>query len=268
MTFRADLHCHSTCSDGTNTPEELVDIALQNGLQALSITDHDTIAAYRSVLAYAQQKGLLMGTGVELSCFHEGISVHVLGYGFPPEEKTLLEFCAKQENRRKDRNRAMLLKLERFSMPIREEELPVSRTVGRPHIAELMVKKGYVATMQEAFQRYLGEGKCCYEKGAIFTLEETLSVLHQAKAKAFLAHPHLFHKSTFVKKVLEMPFDGLECYYARCPPEEERRFLRIAQDRGLLVSGGSDFHGAFKPNLFLGSRFVDEPTFRAIFQGN
>lgn len=265
MTFRADLHCHSTCSDGTNTPEEIVDIAVQNGLQGLSITDHDTIAAYPSILSYAKQKGIVMGTGVELSCFHQGTSVHVLGYGFAPEEKVLLEFCVKHETRRKDRNKEILSKLARLSMPIAEEELPTSRTVGRPHIAELMVQKGYVTSMQEAFQRYLAEGKCCYDKGTTFSLEDTLQVLHSAKAKAFLAHPHLFHKNSFVKRILELPFDGLECYYAKCPPEEERRYLQIAKDRGLLISGGSDFHGSFKPNLSLGCRFVDEPTFNTIF---
>lgn len=265
MTFRADLHCHSTHSDGTNTPEEIVEIAVRNGLKGLSITDHDTIASYPAVFEIAKAREIKMGTGVELSSFHAGVSVHVLGYAFAPLEKNLLEFCQRHEKRRKERNKAILQKLEKFSMPILEEELPSFGTVGRPHIAKLMVQKGYVASIEEAFHAFLAEGKSCYAQGTTFSLEETLSVLHMAKAKAFLAHPHLFRKNSIVKKLLELPFDGIECYYARCPPDEERRFLQMAKDRGLLISGGSDFHGAIKPNLSLGARYVDEPTFYSIF---
>ncbi len=265
MTFRADLHCHSLCSDGSNTPEELVDLAVKIGLQGLSITDHDTIAAYTTTLPYAKIRGLALGTGVELSCVHNNTSVHVLGYGYPPDSEKLQDFCQRHQKRRKERNSAILKKLERMSMPIYEEELPKIGTIGRPHIAALMVQKGYVESTQEAFQKYIGEGKCCYEQGTSISVEETITLLHTVGAKAFIAHPTLFAKAAFAKKLLELPFDGLECYYAKCAPQEEERWLRIAKDRGLLITGGSDFHGDFKQHLTLGCRWVDEETFRKIF---
>jgi 3',5'-nucleoside bisphosphate phosphatase len=122
-----------------------------------------------------------------------------------------------------------------------------------------------VPTLQEAFQRYIGEGKPCFEQGTFFSVEETLEILHRSHAKAFIAHPHLYDKASLVRKLLDLPFDGLECYYAKCYPQDEARWCRLAKERGLLVSGGSDYHGAFKPHTRLGSSWVDREVFQQIF---
>lgn len=263
--FRADLHCHTTCSDGTLTPEEVVLLAHEIGLQGLSITDHDTIEAYAEAIPAAQRCGLLLGTGVEFSCDFNGESVHILGYDYALDNAQINALCLRHQQRRKERNAAMLEKLRRRGFVLEASELPASGTVGRPHIAQAMVNKGYVATVKEAFHRYLAEGQSCYEKGEPFSAAEAIDVLHGAGGKAFIAHPHLIDRQRIVKKMLEMPLDGIECYYAKCTPDQEQRWLRLAKERGLLYSGGSDFHGTMKPPNTLGCSWVDEAVFRQIF---
>ncbi len=263
--FRADLHTHTYFSDGSLSPKELIDLALCCGLKGLSITDHDSIEAYEEALSYAEEKGLLLLSGVEISSIHEKESVHILGYGFSIDSLVMKELCEEQKYRRKERNLAILEKLKKHRMVIEERELEGRGSMGRPHIAALMMKKGYVGTLQEAFNQYLGEGRSCYHEGNFSSVKEVLERLHEAKAKAFLAHPHLFKKRRFVKNILELPFDGMECYYARCHPQEELWCLNMAKERGLLVSGGSDFHGLMKPHNCLGSSWVSEQDFRRIY---
>ncbi len=271
-TFRADLHCHSLYSDGSLSPEELIDFAVEKGLQALSITDHDTVDAYARAIPYAKQKRLLLGTGVEFSCTYKKTSVHALGYDFSLQDAGLHEYCHRQQKKRMVRNQEILEKLRRLSIIIEEEELIAlhssSATLGRPHIAAVMQKKGYVHSTQEAFDRYLGDRGCCFIPGEPFFVEEAASVVKKAGGKLFLAHPHLYSDSLFVKELLSLGFDGLECYYGRSPPRKEKQWLKIAESQKLLVSGGSDFHGSAKPHVLLGSSFVLKELFFAIFTNN
>ena len=166
------------------------------------------------------------------------------------------------------RNKAILEKLSRLSMPILEEELMKmgEKTVGRPHIAQLMIKKGYVGSIKDAFNRFIGDGKLCYDPGVGITVEETISIIHQGRGKAFIAHPHLLEHANRIKELLKLPFDGLECHYAKFPPEQEKRWLQASKERGWLISGGSDFHGSVKDYIHLGCSWVDEENFRKIFQ--
>ncbi len=265
--FRADLHSHTTCSDGSMTPVELVRLAREVGLSALSITDHDTIAAYETAILEAEASGLELLPGVEFSCDQEGTSVHILGYGYRLDAESILDFCLLHKKRREERNRLILGKLRRIHMPIDEEEL-IGGSIGRPHIAQLMVEKKYVRNFKEAFDGFLGEERCCYVVGQTFSVAEGIDRIHQGGGKAFLAHPHLLSKSETVRDLLKLPFDGIECYYARCSPNQEKRFLKIAKEKGLLVSGGSDFHGIAKPYIPLGSSWVDEETFYKIKSQN
>ena len=266
--FRADLHCHTTCSDGTMTPNELLNHAKEVGLSGLAITDHDTIEAYGTAPAIAQELGLLLGTGVEFSSTFQSLSVHILGYDFDLLSPSIQELCEKHRLRREERNRAILENLRRLQMPILEEELLEmgEHTIGRPHIAKLMVQKKYVPTIKQAFNLYIGDGKLCFAPGKEISSEETIAVIHQAGGKAFLAHPHLLGHATKVRRLLELAFDGIECHYARFLPEQESRWLKIAKEKGWLVSGGSDFHGSNKEYIELGCSWVDEVTFHQIFQ--
>jgi len=266
--FRADLHCHTVFSDGTLTPQQLLHLAKEVGLSGISITDHDTIEAYSQAPAIAKKLGILLGSGVEFSCIFQKMSVHILAYDFDLNSPAITNLCAQHQQRRTCRNKAILERLSRLGMSISEEELFSigEKTVGRPHIAKLMVEKGYVDSIKEAFNRYIGDGKPCYEPGEGISVQQTLDVIHQGKGKAFIAHPHLLDHSRKIKELLKYPFDGIECHYAKFPPEQERRWIQIAKERGWLVSGGSDFHGSVKEYIQLGCSWVDEETFYKIFQ--
>lgn len=270
--FRADLHCHTTCSDGSMTPEEIVRLAHELDLSGLSITDHDTVDAYEVAVPLAKQLGVELISGAEFSSIQDKDSVHILAYAFPLQNRVLQAFCEKHALRRRERNREILSKLAKHNIPISEEEMLASltgtlsfkRTLGRPHIALAMYRKGYVSNPQEAFRKYLGEGKLCFCQGESFTAEETINVIHQAKGLAIIAHPHLLNSEGTLKKLLKLPFDGIECYYAHMHANQNERWLQIAKDKNWIVTGGSDFHGELKPQISLGSSWVDQERFSVL----
>ena len=269
--FRGDLHCHSNCSDGAFSPEELIDSAIEIGLSALSITDHDTIDAYEVAACYAKKKGLILGTGVELSCEYKKKSAHVLAYDFSLKDPGLLAYCDRLQKKRERRNKDILDRLRRLRIIIEEEELIADypdASIGRPHIAALMVKKGYVRSLQEAFRLYIGDQRCCFVAGEPFPVAEALSVIHKASGKAFLAHPHLYSDRSIVEDILSLGFDGLECYYGRSPLYKGGVWLKVAEKKGLLVSGGSDFHSLANERASLGSSYVGKDLFSEIFNQN
>lgn len=267
--FRADLHCHTYCSDGSDSPIELLLKAKEANLQGLSITDHDSIEAYTPELfAKAEELELLLLPGVELSSEWEGLSVHILAYGFEITSAPLIQFLHSVQIRRRERNRAILAKLRKVNCPIEEEELLAhvkkrygNRTIGRPHIAELMVKKGYVATIRAAFEIYLHDHASCYASGIKYTPKEVIEIAHQAGGKAILAHPHFLPKGRVVKELLSLPFDGIEARYGILHKEQEAPWVEVAKKRGWIATGGSDYHGAMKPHIFLGCSWVGKEVF-------
>lgn len=269
--FRADLHCHSNRSDGTLSPSEIVRLACERGLQGLSITDHDTIEAYPEALAEARNKGLRLLSGVELSAVHRNTSVHILAYAFSTHSAIIKEFCRNHFRRRKNRLLLILEKLASAGIPLTEEEVEPKgseefRSVGRPHIALAMIERGYVASVKEAFLRYLGEGKPCYVPGEAYSVEETLDVIGAAKAFAVIAHPHLIKDKDVLKDLLAMKFDGIEGYYARFSPHEHARWVKIGRKKGWFITGGSDFHGTIKPETALGSSWAGEEIFSFLME--
>lgn len=265
--FRADMHMHSTCSDGSLTPLELLHLAHEKELSAISITDHDTIEAYsEDTLKEAKKLGILLCKGVEFSCRHKETNVHILGYHF---KKDLSSFCYEHQVRRRDRNLTILSKLKQRGISIDESELygetaEPEKVIGRPHIATLLIKKGVVKDLREAFQKYLGDDAYCYDPGKPFSVEETIEKIHAGEGKAFIAHPHLMKKNRVIRALLEMDFDGIECYYSMIPRDQEQKWLDMAKEHALLISGGSDFHGAVKLRVPMASSWVDEETFRKI----
>lgn len=262
----ADLHCHSTYSDGSSTPAQLVENALESGLKALAITDHDNIEAYHVALPCAKSAGLHLITGVEFSAQHKNKSVHILGYGFECHHPDLILFCQQHRERRLMRCKKTLALLADRKMPISEEEflalwghdVEQVHTLGRPHIAMAMVQKGYVSTVQEAFNKYLGDNRCCHVPVESFSPEQTIALLHKAKGVSVIAHPHLIKESDLLLDLLKMPFDGIECFYGNFPASANARWVKIAQAKKWLMTGGSDFHGDVKPFLKLGSSGIDE----------
>ncbi len=270
--FRADLHCHTTCSDGTISPEQIIQLACDKELQGLAITDHDTIEAYKTAVPAAQAKGLLLLTGVEFSAIHQQTSVHILAYSFALHSPLIQAFCQRHYQRRVTRKQAILELLAAHGMPLSSEDfssdlfpLTSEHSIGRPHIAQAMMKKGYVNSIQQAFHEYIGEGKKCYAPGEAFSVEETLDIIHQAQGLAVIAHPHLIENVSILKDLLSMSFDGIEGYYGRFPAAEHQRWLKIGAHKGWIITGGSDFHGEIKPHIPLGISWVNEEIFMILY---
>jgi predicted metal-dependent phosphoesterase TrpH len=261
--FHADLHCHSQYSDGTLSPEELMQLAHQNQLQGISITDHDTVGSYPQAFAIAGKYNIACVSGVEFSTIYADTSIHILGYAFIVDHPAITSLCQLHISRRQGRNQAILDRLEQLKMPI---DLPICRathSIGRPHIAEAMVKKGYVRNIQEAFNKYLGEGRPCYVSGEPFSVEQTIETIHQAQGFAILAHPHLIQEA-IIPELLKLPFDGLEGYYACFSSKKNERWIKIAKQHNWMITGGSDFHGSIKPEISLGCAGTPEATFHLL----
>ncbi len=263
--FRADLHMHTNCSDGTDAPLDLLDLVKKAHLSGFSITDHDTIQAYSPELfAKAAELGLQVLQGVEISSELNGTTVHILGYAF---DGAIAEFLDKVVDRRKKRNRRILEKLKAKGISIDESELGSAgptQVIGRPHIAQAMLRHKAVSSIQQAYDLYLKDDASCYAPGGKFSPQEVIDAIHLAKGKAVLAHPHFFKQGRLVKELLKLPFDGLECYYGLLPKEREKPWVAIASQKGILATGGSDYHGEARSASPLGCSWVDEATFRKL----
>ena len=263
--FRADLHIHSCCSDGTDTPLQILDLAKSAGLSGLSITDHDTIQAYTpEIIEAARTLQLELLMGVEISSEWQGLTVHILAYGFGSH---LDGFLGQVQERRNERNRRILEKLKKKGIDIDEETLKSSgpsQIVGRSHIAGAMLKIKAVGSTKEAYDRYLRDDACCYSSGGKFAPHEVIQAIHRENGLAVLAHPHFLKRGRLLQEILGLPWDGIECYYGRLPKEQEMRWIKIARERNWLITGGSDYHGGFRPYIPIGASWVNEETFRKI----
>ena len=256
-----DLHSHTDKSDGTLSPAELIDLARRNGLRTLAITDHDTVAGYDEGAPYARAAGLELICGVELSAKFHGRSVHVLGYFFsePPGE----EFRAhlrRLETSRRERNGRLAARLRELGLQVEREEAEKlgHSQIGRPHFARLLVEKGYVADIREAFDRYLDESAPGYVERRDPSLENVIHWIHGAGGLASWAHPVRMVKEsglpveTLFREMAEQGMDAIEAYHSDHSAEDQAQYLALAAQIGLAVTGGSDFHGDSKPHIDLG----------------
>ncbi|MEM1282190.1 MAG: PHP domain-containing protein [Chlamydiota bacterium] len=265
--FRADLHCHTTASDGTLNPQEIIEEAIRCGLKGLSITDHDTIEAYHEAAPAAMEMGIELIPGVEFSTEYMGSNVHVLAYSFNTRHPSIIKLCEYHKERRVKRFFKMLEKLQEKGVHLKETDFDLNDgSIGRPHLAKSMIAGGYVRSVPEAFKKYLGDDQPCYVNPETISTEETIKIIHEANAYAVIAHPHLINNQNTLLGILELPFDGIEAYYARFSPSQEKRWVKIGEYRGWLITGGSDFHGNTKPNLPLGCSWVRSESFNQLKQ--
>jgi predicted metal-dependent phosphoesterase TrpH len=255
-----DLHTHTTVSDGTDTPERLLELAEEAGISHLSITDHERVDAYSRI---GTPKGIELIGGCEIPAVDHGTgaTVHVLVY-FPlarlEAARAALEGFAE---RRRVRNLEILERLRGLGIELSEEELLSEATeehVGRPHIARAMAKKGVVASVQEAFDRYIGEGGPAYVPDGKIGLAEAVELAGRAKGVCVLAHPlrgsgGLEEVEALVRRTREAGFVGIEAYYGDYPPETRTALAELAERLGLVPTAGSDYHGANKPRIQLGT---------------
>ena len=257
-----DLHTHTDQSDGTVSPEMLVELAMELGLEALAITDHDTLAGYDSAAAAARSAGLELLCGIELSTKLAGTgrSVHLLGYFFDQPTEAFREWLAILQQGRRDRNLLLIRRLKELGLDVELEEVQVlgKNLTGRPHFATILLRKGYVSTLQEAFDKYLGEDGLAYVDRDEPDLTEGIRRIHESGGLPSLAHPIRISKdpAQLDKLIGELAIYGplaVEAYHSEHTPEDSALLQAIARRHGLAVSGGSDFHGANKPGISLGT---------------
>lgn len=261
-----DLHIHSTASDGTLSPAEIVALALRIGLGAISITDHDSIAGAREVLLGGIPDTLGFLTGVEISAepppfYPGGGSIHVLGYGLRLDDPELNRALEKLQDSRRQRNPEIVARLNKLGFPIRVEEIEkeaVDGQPGRPHIAKLLVKKGYVKSIDEAFDRYLGKGKPAYVDKVRIESIHAIELINAAGGIPVLAHPCLLELEgvdqldDLLQEMMSMGLKGLEVYYPQHSREQTHQYVDLARRHDLLMTGGTDFHGDIQPEIQMG----------------
>ena len=248
-----DLHTHTTCSDGTLTPEELVQYSLTKKLRAVAVTDHDSVSGNQRAVREGQENNIEVIPGVELSVESDEGNLHILGLFVNSESTVLKRATAFLQKKRRERNLKILEKLNKLKIEIKEDKFVENAYLGRPNIAHEMVVSGYVTSIDEAFEKFLKRGRPAYTKREKLSEEETIEAIKKAQGIPVLAHPvSVSHPEEIVNQLLPRGLGGIEVYYPTHSPEETEYFLRLAQKYGLAVTGGSDFHGLHKPDIDLG----------------
>ena len=246
-----DLHIHSTISDGTLTPQQIVQVAQEKGLTAIAIADHDVVAGVEPAMQAARGSGLQVIPAVEISTEHHGSEIHLLGYFIDIESPGLLEKLHKIREARRRRARQIVQKLNKLGVGITVADVAAQAgqgSTGRPHIAAALVKAGYVSSSQEAFARYLTPGRPAYVPRYRLSPSEAVQTITQAGGLAVLAHPSIDNAEKYIDELREEGLGGLEAYHTHHTDAQTRRFLQLADKLGLLVTGGTDSHGPRGPS--------------------
>lgn len=256
-----DLHTHSTESDGTLTPEELMHQAKEAGLSAIALTDHDTIGGIKRAIPVANELRLELVPGIELSTDYRGTEVHILGYYIDIDHPEFLAKLQEFVDSRNRRNEKMVLLLQQEGFDITMEDLfrenPDS-VITRAHFAQYLVEHGFVRDRETVFRKYLGDNCRCYVPRAKITPFEAVHLIQLGGGLAFFAHPVLCHMNHdrlrfLIQNLKDAGLAGLEAIYSMNMPGDQRNLLKYAKEFNLLISGGSDFHGANKPQIHLGT---------------
>ncbi|MCG2768025.1 MAG: PHP domain-containing protein [Chloroflexota bacterium] len=254
MISRIDLHIHSTASDGEYAPAEIVEMACSLGLEVIAITDHDTVGGIDEAMEAAQRSGLEVIPGVEINAKSKDQSIHILGYYIDHRNESLLAELTKLCHSREWRARRVLEELAALRMPLKWDrllEIAGGSLIGRPHIAEAMVEQGYVSTIREAFDDYLGRGRPGYVQRPRLAPEEAIELISSAGGVPVLAHP--LGVLPILPGLLSAGLAGLETYYSGYSVEDSRVIASEARRHGLIATGGSDYHGpSVTPGIGLG----------------
>ncbi len=256
-----DLHLHSTYSDGSETPAAIIDTAVTIGLTGMALTDHDTLEGVPEAAALAATRGIRFIGGTELSVTWKDQSMHMLVYFLNPEGGPLEDRMGELRRSRHQRNVEMADKLQAQGLDITIEEVTREAgggVVGRPHFAGVMIEKNYVANVPEAFDRYLAAGRPAYTPRLRLTAAEAISLGRASGAVPVIAHPHTLNLrssefATGFKELVDHGLGGIEAYYGEYRPALRSRIAEICAELGIVATGGSDYHGKYKPHLSIGT---------------
>lgn len=264
-----DFHIHTTFSDGTFTPEEVVLLAYKKNIKVLAVTDHDTIAGLDIAKKKAEEVGITFINGIEFSTEHFGKEVHIIGLFLNIEEEGFLKKLEQLKTDRIARAEETIRKLKNCKIDITMDEIMKEAkgdVVGRMHIANVLYKKGFVDGRKEAFSMYLGDHGAAYVPKKNLSPEEAVKIIKENGGLAFVAHPKLITLGqekivALIDKLCEVGLDGIEVYYPGFSMIETAYYKRIASDRNLIVSGGSDFHGSNRIEVNIGNVEMPEDTY-------
>ena len=245
--MKVDLHMHSTYSDGVNSPTGLVEKARILGLAGLSLTDHDCLDGTEEFAGAAAREGIEVVAGVELSAEYKGKDLHILGYGIDERDDRLQGMLRQFRETRLQRGHKILEKLSKLGVKLDAAGVMAKSpegSLGRPHIAEALLEQGYIRTISEAFDKYIGENGPAYVKKYKLSPIDAIDYIHGAGGLAFLAHPAFYlQEMEDLTALIELGFDGVETAHPKHSLSQREELERIADRYGLLISGGSDFHG-------------------------
>ncbi len=246
---KIDMHVHTKASDGILSPKEAVEWAFRNGLKGISITDHDTVDGIEEAcLTAAEYDSFHVIPGIEFSTICNEEEVHILGYHIDYHNDELVALTTKIRDERLNRGEKMIEKLNQLHYSITLEEVlghTEGGVIGRPHIARVLAKKGYVGSLQEAFEKLLGKGKPAFIERFKLSPKEAVSVIERAGGIAVLAHPGLLKRNINIMELLNCGIQGIEVYHIKHTATDNRIYLEIAQKYELYITGGSDYHDTF-----------------------
>lgn len=260
---KADLHIHTTASDGLLSPNSIVDLAYRKNVNIIAITDHDTVTGISKAISRARlYSDLEVIPGIEISSNFNNFEIHILGYfidyNFPP----LIEITAKLKDSRIYRGYEIIKKLNGLGINIKFEDIQNPEDpsfVGRPHIARALFKNGYVNSTEEAFKKYLGYGCPAYVDRYKLTLEQSIDLIHRSGGVAVLAHPGLLHSDNVVKHAIKSNIDGIEVIHSKHSQNQIIKYNAIAENHDLIKTGGSDCHGySVNSKILMGEYFTDD----------
>lgn len=247
---KADLHSHTIMSDGTQTPTAVVELAAKLGLKAVAITDHDTAGGYQEALTAGKKLGVEVVPAVEMSTVLDGQAIDILAYFIDPDHPAFRQLLDKQRNIRKERNRLVLEKLEQLGIEItidevesKQEGTTDQKNVGRVHIGQVLVEKGLVSDLNEAFDKYLGTDGVAFVRLNNTTPAEAIRAIKEAGGVAVMAHPGLYHRDDLIPVIVEMGLTGIEVNHPDHTEEDKIRYKALAEEFNLIPTAGSDFHG-------------------------
>ena len=255
-----DLHTHSTCSDGSMTPKELIDHAKKCGLEAVSLTDHDTADGVKEAMSRGAEIGIEVIPGIELSAQSE-TETHILGYFIDVDHPALKEALVKIKEVRSIRSQRNCEKLRALGYDVtmaEAEQVAGGEMLCRAHFARVLVDKGYMPSVKVAFDTLLANGKPAYDDTQHLTAAQAVDLINEIGGMAFLAHLHLTRKpdeelERFILELKAAGLAGIEGYYTEYTPELQEKYQAMAKRLGLLISGGTDFHAAMKPHISIGT---------------
>jgi len=248
--LRADLHTHTCFSDGKFSPQQLIDLSKKCGLDIISITDHDNVNAVSEAISYGKQIGIQVIPGVEISADINEQEVHILGYFIDYKNIKFLEFLSSLREKRLQRNVRIVEKLNDLGSKIKYnsiiEKVGIDTSIGRPHIAMELNEEGFVNSYNEAFMKYIGDGKPAYVKKLNPPAKEVIKLISELGGLSFIAHPGKIIRDVFLTELIAHGIDGIETVHPSHSKDDINYFTGIAAENFLLTSGGSDFHGGVK----------------------